>query len=108
MKNVAHAGGEINLQDESRWTLDARLDDLGGVFGSLMNVYPEHEFDCGYERARQDLLASLVPIAEQYLRQDCGHSAEARRDIYGFIDFLERHIERASQSIGYVTGGLGI
>lgn len=58
----------------------------------------------GYGRALRNLLASLVPLAEQHLRA----KPSARRDVYAFIEFLEQHLERTSSQAGYVADGLGI
>ena len=91
-------------------SLDAQPEagELSGVFGGLISAYREREFQLGYEQARKDLLASLVPMTEQYLRKQCQGSAEARRLLYRFIERLEKHIEGAFAESAYVMDGLGI
>ena len=82
--------------------------DSAGILSAVLGVYREQGFERGYERALQDLLASLVPVTEQHLRQQGHPSGEARRLVYGYIEFLENYIRRVSEEAGYVSEGLGI
>lgn len=74
------------------------------LFSAVLDTYVSVGYRCGYEGAMQNLLESLVPLAEEHLR----FSPTARRNVYAFIEFLERHLERVSSESGYVADGLGI
>ena len=89
-------------------TDDERENDSAGTLSAVIGVHREQGFERGYERALQDLLASLVPLTEQYLRRQGDRSGEARRLLYGYIEFLADHIRRASDEAGFVFDGLGI
>lgn len=82
--------------------------DAAGILSAAMTIYREKGFEHGYQRAMGDLLASLVPATERYLRNRDLQGLDARRLIYGYIEFLEAHIQRASSEASYMTGGLGI
>lgn len=62
----------------------------------------------GYKLGLQNLLSSLVPLAEQHLATLNAESPATRRHVYAFIEYLERHIERARMDVGYVCDGLWI
>ena len=66
------------------------------------------EFGRGYEQARLEALALLVPVAEAYLRGHTRSTAGERKLIYGFVQFLETHLDRTSNERSFVAGGLGI
>lgn len=89
---------ELSLEPiESEPQLPEEFTRTSGAFGA-------GGYRRGYSRALQNLLASLVPLAEQHLRA----KPSARRDVYAFIEFLEQHLERTSSQAGYVADGLGI
>lgn len=74
------------------------------VFPGDLETYGDGGYRRGYDGALRNMLASLVPLAEEHLRS----TPVARRNVYAFIEFLERHIERISSDAAYVTDGLGI
>jgi hypothetical protein len=82
--------------------------DVSGSFGSMDHSDDRRPYASGYEQALQNLLTSLVPLAEQHLAQLGIGSAQARKNVYAFIEYLEQHIERASAEVEYVADGLGI
>ena len=82
--------------------------DGAGVFGALFDVYREQGYERGYERAIQDVLASLVSLTETYLRAHAPEASALRRQLYAYVEFLERRLESAARDTGYVSGGLGI
>jgi hypothetical protein len=82
--------------------------DVSGPFDSLDHPGACRPYVSGYEQALQNLLTSLVPLAEQHLGRLGPGSAQARKNVYAFIEFLEQQIERASAEVEYVAGGLGI
>lgn len=87
-------------------TLDLATVDIksSGVISVMVDAYGDDGYRRGYEGAMRNLLAALVPLAEQHLQS----APSARRNVYAFIEFLERRIERISSDAGYVTDGLGI
>ena len=87
---------------------EKREPESAGILSAVLGVYQEQGFERGYDRAMQDLLASLVSLTEQYLNHQDGRSGEMRRLLYGYVEFLEDHIRRASDEAGYVSEGLGI
>lgn len=74
------------------------------AFTEVFEAFGIEGYRCGYRGALHNLLASLVPLAEEHLRS----APAARANVYAFIEFLERRIERASSDAGYVADGLGI
>ncbi|HEY2584681.1 MAG TPA: hypothetical protein VGI81_02825 [Tepidisphaeraceae bacterium] len=89
-------------------TYDRRKPESAGILSAVLDVYQEQGFERGYERAMHDLLASLVSVTEQYLIRQDSRSGETRRLLYGYVEFLEDHIRRASDDAAYVSDGLGI
>jgi hypothetical protein len=78
-------------------------------------------YDAGYTQAVRDQLASLVLLAETFLRDEALKPVRepaanpARRTVYAFVDHLERQLGRMSPDSGFterrtneVEGGLGI
>jgi hypothetical protein len=82
--------------------------DVSGSFAPLDRPDDRCPYAFGYEQALQNLLTSLVPLAERHLGRLGTSSAQARKNVYAFIEFLEQHIERASADVQYVADGLGI
>ena len=81
------------------------LEDQGkSALTNIFEVCDSDGYRRGYSGALENLLASLVPLAEEHLRSE----PAARRTVYAFIEFLERHLERASSEAAYVADGLGI
>ena len=78
------------------------------VFGARFDVYREQGYERGYERALQDVLSSLVTVTETYLRTHLPESSSMRRQLYAYVEFLERRLEAVARDSGYVAGGLGI
>ena len=80
-----------------------------GILGAVIDAYREEGYERGYARASQDVLDSLVAVAERFLREAHGDEAGSRKTVYAFVEFLEREIQAASGDVaGYVSGGLGI
>ncbi len=80
-----------------------------GILGAVIDAFREEGYERGYARASQDVLDSLVAVAERFLRQSPGDDPGARKTVYAFVEILEREIQAASGDVaGYVSGGLGI
>jgi len=79
-----------------------------GVFEAVLSAYFRQGHEAGYKRAANDILASIVPIAEEFLRAQSAPSQELRRFVYTFTEAVERHVADLSAAGHYVEGGLGI
>ena len=107
---------------QSASALDEGIEFLGDsegaaeVFPNLLSLYEQQGYRHGYRRAVQELLAALVPAAEDFIHQhetsphaDSISSAELRRLIYRFGQQLEHRLQRTTSPSGsYVSDGLGI
>jgi hypothetical protein len=96
------------VEEHSGGAGDDAFVEEAGVFGALFDVYREQGFERGYERAVQDMLGSLVTVTEKYLRAHPTGAPALRRQLYAYVEFLERQLESAARETGYVSGGLGI
>lgn len=83
---------------------DVAADDSTCSHFASVEAYLDDGYRRGYNAALQNLLESLVPLAEAHLRSSPG----GRRHVYAFIEYLERHVERAASENSYVSDGLGI
>jgi hypothetical protein len=72
----------------------------------LIDRYREQAEQAGYLRAVADVQATLVWVAEQYLRQH-PDASERRRDVYAIVAHFENAIGRLPRN-DFVEGGLGI
>jgi hypothetical protein len=77
---------------------------MAGVLAS----FSEHGFDLGYRRAVSDAIALLLLTAAEH-RRELGDDPQARAAVAGFVDRLDRQLQRLSPTIAdEVYGGLGI
>jgi len=78
------------------------------VWPVLVNVYQEQGYEAGYARGVNDVMAAVLEATEDFvsLRPD---SAETRRLLHAFSEFLENHVRRKppDRQQGF-TDGLGI
>ena len=86
----------------------ASADEQMGLLGAVVHAYREEGYQRGYRQALDDLLASLVPVTEEYLRRRRSAGPAERQLLYGYVELLERRINAAASDGGYVTEGLGI
>ncbi len=93
------------------------LGDGGGIFSGLLDAYERRGFERGYRQAVHDVMASLVWLTEEFLRDRAAGEgasgtaespADLRRLAYAFEEHLERHLQSMSHDSGYVSEGLGI
>ncbi|MDB5171676.1 MAG: hypothetical protein JWN51_449 [Phycisphaerales bacterium] len=77
------------------------------VMSGLLGAYQEQGYEQGYRRAVADVLAQLLLLTEQYLREQGSDAEDLRGRLYGFEAYVERHLQARGES-GFVSGGLGI
>ena len=78
-----------------------------GSLDGLVTAYLHLGREEGYQRAINEMLASIVPIAERFLRQHPESSPELRKFVYAFGQSVEEHLNNSRTTL-YVDGGLGI
>jgi len=94
---------------DARTTNDASGVDATGLIGEVLCLYRQEGYDDGYTRAVRDMLASLVFVSEEFLRQqEPSLSPDLRRALYAFAEHLEHRLASMSPRDWYVEGGLGI
>jgi hypothetical protein len=77
------------------------------VMSGLLGAYQEQGYEQGYRRGVADVLAQLLVLTEQYLREQPAAGESLRRSLYGFEAYVEHHLQPRGDG-GFVSGGLGI
>lgn len=80
--------------------------DSAELLERLLEHYRRDADTGGYQRAINDMIASLVWTTEQYLRKHPGQ--DARKLLYAFVEHLEEDVRRLPHAGAFVEGGLGI
>ena len=77
------------------------------IFGNVIEAYSHHSFERGYQVAVTEIIASLLPATEAFLREH-GCSSEHREALYRFERFLARRFDTTVRSDHWVENGGGI
>lgn len=80
--------------------------DSAELLERLLERYRRDADNNGYQRAINDLIASLVWTTEQYLQKH--PQQDARKLLYAFVEHLEADVKRLPHTGAFVEGGLGI
>jgi hypothetical protein len=78
------------------------------IFGNVIDAYSHHAFERGYQVAVTELIASLLPATETFLRDHSSGSAEVRETLYRFERFLAQRLDANTRPERWVEGGSGI
>ena len=97
------------LNDARSVTVTELPDDalVDSTLHSLLDVYSDHGFDQGYNRATRDLLAIYPLLIEQFLHGRPDATPELRRVVRDFARFVEDRVDRRLSDAGF-TDGAGI
>jgi hypothetical protein len=90
------------------WVDAPAAGEAGGIMAGVLASFSEHGFDLGYRRAVSDVIALLLLTAAEH-RREHGDDARLRAAVAGFVDRLDRQLQRLSPAtVDEVYGGLGI
>jgi hypothetical protein len=105
---VAHYGERQAVKDdpgELRVTV-TELPDLGYDHGA--EAARQRAFERGYRVAVTEVIGSLLPATEAFLREQGPVSAEVGEAFYRFERFLARRFDATIRADAWVEGGGGI
>ena len=99
----ADPAGAADITDRITVT---ELPDTG--FGNVVEAYSRHAFDRGHRVAVTELIASLLPATEAFLRDHTSGSPEVRETLYRFERFLAHQFDETVRADHWVSDGGGI
>src|SRR5579862_4727016 len=95
------------LQERSWESRAAGTREDAGLLSGLLGAYKEQGYEHGYRRGVADVLASLLLLTEEFLRQQEDPDPRLRRLFYQFGDYVEAN-HSPKRGADYFCGGLGI
>ena len=78
------------------------------AFGAATHAYSHHAFERGYHVAVTELIGSLLPATESFLRDHSSGSPEVRETLYRFERFLAQRLDASTRPHHWVEHGGGI
>jgi hypothetical protein len=78
------------------------------ILGNVIDAYSYHAFERGYQVAVTELIASLLPATEAFLRDHSSGTVEVRETLYRFERFLAQRFDANTRAEQWVEGGSSI